>query len=341
MSIEFAIGTYEINLLSLNDVRKTFKILQKSCNYVDTAINYDNDYYIPRFISRKTKIISKISSCHFSNYEFFVQNHLKCLNRKKIDLMLIHSDRGDWKPLASKMKDDNRFVNIGVSNFKVEDLQEYYKVTGRLPYANEIEINPYYTDLKTIQYCKENGIKIIAYAIIGGKYNSWKSVAQFGLGNLIAYVKHYADIIIVRANSETEAKHFQRIINYFNFEKASVIKINANELKTIEPMDIPNTFNTMFGKPTYLREFCYNDETYAKIKSSKLLNIEMPMFEMLDDYKTYLRYKYNSNSYFGDWLSIGDSKFIAVYMWDKEGKLTKVTTNIDKIEVYEYVIEEC
>lgn len=337
-STKYAIGTYEINLLKEEDLKATFSILQKTCQWIDTAINYDNDYLLPLVANKQTKIISKISSCHFNDYEFFVDNHLKCLQRDQVDLMLIHSGRGDWHQLACRMVKDQRFKHTGVSNFSAKDMQAYYDATGQWPYANELEINPYYTDLEAIKFCKEHGILIIAYAILGGKYNSWQTVAEYGLGNLIAFAKQYADIIIIRANSATEANHFSEIIDHFDFDHASHIEPFSKLVKTIEPMQYktPTVYNRMYGWPTYLREYPYNYDTSSqKVKVSTKVDIELPKFEMLGDYKVYLRYKYQSNTYFGDWLSIGDNKYITLYLWDKDNKLTKVVPNAANIEVWQ------
>lgn len=342
---DFAIGTYEINLLNNEDLKNTFNTLKNVCEYVDTAINYDNDYLLPAVIDKDTKIISKISSCHYTDYEFFVSNHLKCLKRESIEMMLIHSGRGDWSHLAKKLVKDSRFNHIGVSNFTVEQMVEFHQLTGLHPYANELEINPYYTDLAAIEYCKANGIKVIAYAVLGGKYNSWQSVARFGLNNLLAFASKYADIVIVRANSLTEAEHFYYAITCDEFSFAMPIEPNTIA-KTIEPMQykLPSVkCNLMFGQPTYMRE-CHGQhiDDSCSIKGELLLldQSPLPKFEMLGDYKTYLRYKYNANRYisFGDWLDIGNDEYIAVYLWDKTGVLTKVTNNLQKLEVWKWKV---
>lgn len=338
MNKQYAIGTYEINLLDKNELKSILKVQSQYCSYIDTAIDYDNDYVLSDF--QKLKMISKISSCHYDEYDFFVDNHLKYLNRDKIDIMLIHSNRGDWEPLAKKMQGDKRFDKIGVSNFTKKDIIRYNEVTGNWPYANEVEINPFYTDGETIQFCKEKGIIIIAYAVLGGKYNSWRNVATFGLGNLLSYIEEYADIVITRANSITEAMDFKDVVNNFNPKDASVIKINSNEIdKSIQPMNyrVPNIkYNKMFGMPTYMREVGNN----GKVKSKKIVDIKLPEFEMLGDYKTYIRYKFGGTEYLGDWLKIDKNKYIAVYIWDKSGKLTKVSPDADRIEVVEYELSE-
>ena len=83
----FALGSYEYELMSELERAYQLDSFSSIAEYIDTAVDYNNDYLfknIPHY-----KIISKLSFCHYSNYEFFVSNHLKCLGRDYIDIMLI------------------------------------------------------------------------------------------------------------------------------------------------------------------------------------------------------------------------------------------------------------
>lgn len=56
---------------------------------------------------------------------------------------------------------------IGVCNFGVQELEELIKDTDLVPSINQIEIHPYLTQLKLIDYCKSKGIEITAYSPLG------------------------------------------------------------------------------------------------------------------------------------------------------------------------------
>ena len=332
----FALGSYEYELMSELERAYQLDSFSSIAEYIDTAVDYNNDYLfknIPHY-----KIISKLSFCHYSNYEFFVSNHLKCLGKDSIDIMLIHSNRGDWTELAKKMNEDTRFKEVGVSNFTKEDIIKYKEVIGKFPAYNEIEINPYYTDLETINFCKENGIKIIAYAILGGKYNSWRNVADFGLPYLLSYAAKYADIIICRAGSIRHTNEYLDVIRNFEPNYDLIVGIEKDK-KAIEPMNykIPTVRKTFLGKPTYSIACGYNQGNM----SEEILDIDLPEFEMLGDYKVYLRYlyrqNYNARVYDYDFLVGDDGKYYVVYLFDEEGNLTKVNHN-SKIEVRRYEI---
>ena len=123
MNCEFAVGTWEIHLQTKSEQSMIINKMKSICKYIDTAIDYNNDYLLKNIKDNYT-IISKISSYHGDDYEFFISNHLKCLNTDKIDIMLIHSNRGNWQKVANLMANDNRFIENGVSKFTPADIEE-------------------------------------------------------------------------------------------------------------------------------------------------------------------------------------------------------------------------
>lgn len=320
----FALGTYEINLMSAIELDDMFDVLLPNVEYIDTAINYNNDYLIP---TRK-KVISKIASCHFDNYDFFVEGHLKSLNRDYIDIMLIHSNRGDWTKLALKMKDDKRFKKIGVSNFNIDDIKKYKEIVGNYPAYNEIEINPHYVDIETINFCKENNIKIIAYCIFGGKYHAMRNIADYSLGYLISYANNFADIVILRADSRRQAEEIVDAIKLHDTDN-DIYDIPNVKDKSMEPMTykIPTTKKYFANELTYSIYESYDNVILTNKNMLKLNN----NYEMLGDYATYLRYflkQYINPFYVSDYIVV-DDKAYAIRLFDKNGNLTKITTNAD------------
>ena len=329
----FALGTYEINLMSAKVLDDMFDVLLSNVEYIDTAINYNNDYLIP---TRK-KVISKIASCHFDNYDFFVEGHLKSLNRDYIDIMLIHSNRGDWTKLALKMKDDKRFKKIGVSNFNVDDIKKYKEIVGNYPAYNEIEINPHYVDIETINFCKENNIKIIAYCIFGGKYHAMRNIADYSLGYLISYANNFADIVILRADSRRQAEEIADAIKLHDTDN-DIYDIPNVKDKSMEPMTykIPTIKKYFANELTYSIYESYNNVILTNKSMLKLDN----NYEMLGDYTTYLRYflkQYVNPCYMSDYIVV-DDKAYAIRLFDKNGNLTKITTNAD-VYLVSYDIE--
>lgn len=331
---EFAIGTYEIELLNKLDRAEMFTSLDAICSYIDTAINYNNDYLLTE---TRQKIISKISACHYDAYEFMVSNHLKYLRRDFIDVMLIHSNRGNWQQLAAKIKDDKRFKHLGVSNFMIDDILEYEKIVGRLPEYCELEINPQYVDVKTIEFCKAHDIKIIAYAILGGKYRAMRNIATYSLPYLISFAATFANVLILRADSKTQANAFFDVARNYKLDKPIEIN-NITHNKAIEPMryQIPDVAKKFCGELTYHNTCGRNNDIV--FVSKERVNVNFPEFEMLGDYKTFIRYVFGGTNYVYDFLRGKDKRLYAVYLFDKQGRLTKVNDGNVDVQVYKFEV---
>lgn len=236
---EIALGTYEIEnnyLTYLKEVKSIVKF-----DYVDTSICYNNDYYLSKVdFLRGKKLISKIPPQMTNDYEFYISNHLKSLKRDYIDIMLIHNPRCDWTELALKMINDKRFKEVGVSNFSIDDIKRYKLVTGSYPKYNEMEVNIDYYDKDLIEFCHKNDIKIISYAILGGKYNARKNISRYTLESLLIFVLGIADIVIIRSDVTRRLWVMSERINYL-IENSVGINISYPEesrfQKSIEPMN--------------------------------------------------------------------------------------------------------
>lgn len=329
----YALGTWEMHLWTKEEKNYISSKMLQHCKYIDTAIDYNNDYLLtPENGFGEYKIISKVSSYHSSRYDFFIDNHFKCLQRDKIDIMLIHSNRGDWQSLVKKIENDSRFIEVGVSNFTKDDIEKYKKIAGKYPAYNEVEINPYYTDVKTIEFCKKNGIKIIAYGVFGGKYNAMTYIADFSIPYLLSYAASFADIVILKPESYRQVNEIVDVITNYVDDGLNKIHMQSKlDSKSIEPMRYfaKDIDKRCLGFPTYTNWCGKNapDPTIECIDAG----IEVPDFEMLGDYLTYVRYMFRSRYdgspvYYYDFLIADDGTGYAVYLSDKkdEMKLSKI-----------------
>ena len=333
-SHEFAVGTWEINLQTPTERKLILEALKPICKYVDTAIDYNNDYLIAKEVPSSYKLISKIAPCHMQCYDFMVDNHMKCLNRHHIDIMLIHSSRGDWKPLAKRINIDKRFLEVGVSNFNTEELEEYKQLIGKYPAYNEIEINPRYTDNKTVAFCEKNGIKVIAYGIYGGKYNAMTNIAEYSLPYLLKYAATFADILILKPESERQVFEVKNVIENYNFDDGNVVTTTTDNIddKAVVPMrySAKNIVKKFFDVQTYHNAVGANKwNGEQKVEDLKLV---LPKFEMLGDYMAYVRYWFRRNYdrhpavYHYDFLIGDDGKYYVVHLLDEYNRLTKINT---------------
>ena len=340
---QFAIGTWEIDLQTEAERKYIYGSLRKVCNYIDTALNYNNDYILRSIADSDVKIISKLASCHINFYDLFVESHLKCLARDKIDIMLIHSSRGNWRPLAQKIESDDRFIEKGVSNFNISELEEYKMLIGHYPAYNELEINPHYTDVETIEFCKRVGIKVIAYGIYGGKYNAMTNIADFSIPYLLKYAAKFADILILKPESFRQTDEVIDVIDKYDFDDGNdIVMLDDLTAKSVVPMryDAKNVRKTYKGIETYSNACGSNKATYTKFNIVK--TIELPKFEMRGDYLAYVRYlnrtKYDGSSVYDvDFLIGDDNRRYVVHLVDANRRLTKIHGEKDMLLVLEEV----
>jgi diketogulonate reductase-like aldo/keto reductase len=72
-----------------------------------------------------------------------------------------------WGDMEGLVK-DGKVKSIGVSNFNIAQLKELIKTAGIKPAANQVELHPYLPQNDLVQYCKEEGIMMVAYSPLGG-----------------------------------------------------------------------------------------------------------------------------------------------------------------------------
>lgn len=306
------LGTYEIDQALNSEYYRRYVSNYSNIKWVDTSICYNNDLYLRNILklNKKSRIISKIPPQMIGEYEFMMSNHLRCLGRDKIDIMLIHNSRSDWKELAKKLESDDRVVESGVSNFTIEQIKEYKDLMGYYPRYNEMEINVNYYDKELIEFCHNNDIKIIAYAILGGKYNARRNISKFTLPYLLTFVGRLAEFVIVRSDNSHRIHDmisylslFKEIINEDEY-KEELFEISEEKNKSITPdtYSKPKIF-TRYAFPTNSDKIHYQSglvmSTGFRMKESNIqddlgfniLSSSIPKYEFISDYRVYFRYK--------------------------------------------------
>ena len=143
---------------------------------IDTASAYANEDGVGRGIAqcgvpRKDLFITtKIwnNAQRLGDVEGAFKSSLERLQFDYVDLYLIHWPvpgcfLNTWKEME-KLLESGRAQSIGVSNFDIRHLEELAKYSDIIPAVNQIEFHPYWYQKELLEYCKDRGIQVQAYA---------------------------------------------------------------------------------------------------------------------------------------------------------------------------------
>ena len=135
---------------------------------IDTATGYNNADDLNKLIGKSIKapcIITKFNQKDFDmGIEDVANNHILELGSNP-KIVLIHSTLRTHNENLSAFKElKNLFPNIliGVSNFDLVQIK-FLVDNGYVPDVIQLEYHPLFQPNKLVEYCKENGIIIMAY----------------------------------------------------------------------------------------------------------------------------------------------------------------------------------
>jgi diketogulonate reductase-like aldo/keto reductase len=209
--------------------------------YIDTAEIYSGGHAeeligkaIKGIDRKKLFIVTKVFSNHL-RYDDVInsaKNSLKRLGTDYIDLYLIHSPNPDI-PLKETMKAmdylaDKKMIRfIGVSNFNIGQLKDAQKYSKHKIVVNDLKYHLWAKDIdkKTVEYCQNNNIIVIAHKPFGRGLISEQKIPV--LDELAKkYKKTEAQIILswliskknfVTVFKSTNPKHLKENLESLNF----------------------------------------------------------------------------------------------------------------------------
>ncbi|KAJ3088660.1 hypothetical protein HK102_008240 [Quaeritorhiza haematococci] len=174
---------------------------------LDTAWIYDNEREIGTLLSSiDTKSKASTSSTPTSTSPVFVttklwrsnqgsepivrkhlNTSLKRLGLDCVDLFLLHwpgpgrhlfkryQIPADWTPATRaetwgamvSLMNQGKARAVGVSNFTIRHLEELKKTSSVRPAVNQVELHPFLVQKKLLDYCRKEGIVVMAYCSLG------------------------------------------------------------------------------------------------------------------------------------------------------------------------------
>ncbi|KAJ8471878.1 hypothetical protein OPV22_026221 [Ensete ventricosum] len=135
----------------------------------------------------------------------------------------------DLKSVWGAMEECQRLglaKSIGVSNFTRKKIAELLQIAKIPPAVNQVELNPVWQQKNLIEFCKQNGIHVIAYSPLGGQ--AWP-----GRKNLVLESEVLQDI--GKAKGKTVA---QVSLRWIYEQGASMVVKSLNKERMKENMEI-------------------------------------------------------------------------------------------------------
>ncbi len=157
--------------------------IQVGYKLIDTASAYLNEEAIGNAIKINNRdnlfISGKLWNSDRENVIDACKKTISNLKCNYLDLYLVHwpaskAVHDDWIEINNNVwKQMEELIslglvkNIGVSNFKVSQLEELLKNAKIKPYVNQIEFHPGFMQKDIVDYCKDQGIIVQAWSPLG------------------------------------------------------------------------------------------------------------------------------------------------------------------------------
>lgn len=175
------IGTYSLrNDVCVNSVKHALK---NGVRLIDTAYMYHNEEQVGQAVREAMAeygiaredifVITKLyPGEQFQNPEAAIEQALNKLDIGYIDMMLLHhpgdNDVKAYKAIEKAIA-DGKIRSAGLSNWYIEELQDFLPKISIMPALVQNEIHPYYQEQKVIPYIQDLGIVVQSWYPLGGR----------------------------------------------------------------------------------------------------------------------------------------------------------------------------
>lgn len=247
------LGTY--SLLDEECVKSVRFALESGYRLIDTAYIYDNEESVGNAIQQSGVpredifITTKLYMDQYKNASKAIDEALEKLDVDYIDLMLLHHP-GEYDVEAYKIMEQavnkGKIRSIGLSNWYIEELEEFLPQISIIPAVIQNEIHPYYQENAVIDYIHEKGIVMEGWYPLGGRGHTKEMLSDKVLVNIAK--KHNKSVaqIILRWNLQkgvivipgsSNPNHILENISIFDFELTNQEMKQINELDRNEKHD--------------------------------------------------------------------------------------------------------
>lgn len=260
------IGTFSVSESNLTELLQIGIV--KGYRLIDTAFKYKNEESIGSVlqelkINRSQVLIETKAGAELlrgrKRYLFLdkisinkaINRACKRLKTDYIDIFLIHGPFKGYEDSFCellKYKGSKKVKFVGVCNINYEQLQSLYRRTGVFPDVVQLEIHPYFTNIKLCEFCLAHGIVVEARSPFahGDALEEWYNEPQLQLlaekykktipQIILRWIQQRGLIPIPRTNS---ILHLTENIELFDFS------LDDDEIRSINKLNKDMSFGCL------------------------------------------------------------------------------------------------
>ena len=243
----YGIGTY--SLTGDTCVESVEAALNSGVRLIDTAYMYHNEESVGEAVRNsgipreEIFVITKLYPNQFSDPEAAIEEALAKLDIEYIDMMLLHHPgAGDVEAYLAMEKAvaDGKIRSLGLSNWYVEELEEFLPQINITPALVQNEIHPYYQENDVIPYIHSLGIVVQGWYPLGGRGYTAELLGNEIISEIAAAHGKSSAQVILRWNLQkgvvvipgsSNPDHIQENTELFDFE------LTEEEMERINALD--------------------------------------------------------------------------------------------------------
>ena len=241
------LGTY--SLLDDTCVNSVVAELQSGGRLIDTAYMYHNEESVGKGIRQsgvpreEVFVETKLYPNQYADAENAIDEALEKLGVEYIDLMLLHhpgtNDVEAYKTMEQAVA-DGKIRSIGLSNWYIEELEDFLPQISIMPAVVQNEIHPYYQEIEVVPYIQSLGIVVQGWYPLGGRGytaellsdETIKKIAEnhgVSSAQVILRWNLQRNVIVIPGSSNPD--HIKENLDLFGFE------LSDNEMEQIKAIN--------------------------------------------------------------------------------------------------------
>ena len=241
------LGTY--SLLDDTCINSVVAELQSGGRLIDTAYMYHNEESVGKGIKQsgvpreEMFIETKLYPNQYADAANAIDEALEKLDVDYIDLMLLHhpgtNDLEAYKAMEQAVA-DGKIRSIGLSNWYIEELEDFLPQITIMPALVQNEIHPYYQEIEVVPYIQSLGIVMQGWYPLGGRgytaellgnetINSIAEVHNVSAAQVILRLNLQRNVVVIPGSSNPD--HIKENLELFDF------KLSDEEMEKIKTLN--------------------------------------------------------------------------------------------------------